>query len=81
MIIKKNDEREGTNKNRKKKKNLYLVQRLGCWRVRKAVRGHPNDFLTDGELAHKGCWPAVLHPDWRQRKAEMGVNRRRGPVS
>lgn len=64
-----------------KKKNLYLVQRLGCWRVRKAVRGHPNDFLTDGELAHKGCWPAVLHPDWRQRKAEMGVNRRRGPVS
>ena len=40
-----------------------------------------NDFLTDGELAHKGCWPAVLHPDWRQRKAEMGVNRRRGPVS
>ena len=73
-------EKQGTNKNREKK-NLNLVQRLGCWRVRKAAWGHPNDFLTDGGLAHKGCWPAVLHPDWRQRKAEMGVNRRRGPVS
>lgn len=49
--------------------------------LRKEARGTPVTLCHCWGLAHKGCWPAVLHPDWRQKKAEMGVNGRRGPVS